>query len=115
MKNAVIDIDGVIAYTVTQRRAEIGVRLALGADQCDIKSLIVRQSMQPVAIGLGVGLAAGTVVGRLIASLLYEVHAVDPLTFAAVSMLLALVAGLACYMPARQATRIDPMMALHYE
>jgi putative ABC transport system permease protein len=112
---ALVGIYGVVAYTVTQRRAEIGVRLALGANQRDIKSLIVRQSMQPVAIGLGVGLAAGTVVGRLIASLLYEVRAVDPLTFAAASMLLALVASLACYIPARQAARIDPMMALHYE
>jgi putative ABC transport system permease protein len=112
---ASIGIYGVVAYTVTQRRAEIGVRLALGANQRDIKSLTLRQSMKPVAVGLGVGLIAATILGRLIASLLFEVRAVDPLTFAAAPILLSLVAALACYIPARQAARIDPMMALRYE
>lgn len=112
---ASIGIYGVVAYTVTQRRAEIGVRLALGANQRDIKSLTLRQSMKPVATGLGVGLATATILGRLIVSLLFEVRALDPLTFITAPILLLLVATLACYLPARQAARIDPIMALHYE
>jgi ABC-type antimicrobial peptide transport system permease subunit len=112
---ASIGIYGVVAYTVTQRRAEIGVRLALGANQRDIKSLTLRQSMKPVATGLGVGLATATILGRLIMSLLFEVRALDPLTFITAPILLLLVATLACYLPARQAARIDPIMALHYE
>jgi predicted permease len=112
---ASIGIYGVVAYTVTQRRAEIGVRLALGANQRDIKALTLRQSMKPVAMGLGVGLALAAILGRLIASLLFEVGALDPLTFAVAPMLLSLVAALACYLPARQAAQIDPLMALRYE
>jgi putative ABC transport system permease protein len=112
---ASIGIYGVVAYTVTQRRAEIGVRLALGANQRDIKALTLRQSMKPVAMGLGVGLALAAILGRLIASRLFEVGALDPLTFAVAPMLLSLVAALACYLPARQAARIDPLMALRYE
>ena len=111
---ASIGIYGVVAYTVTQRRAEIEVRLALGANQRDIV-LTLRQSMKPVATGPGVGLATATILGRLIVSLLFEVRALDPLTFITAPILLLLVATLACYLPARQAARIDPIMALHYE
>ena len=112
---ASIGIYGVVAYTVTQRRAEIGVRLALGANQRDIKSLTLRQNMKPVAVGLGLGLIAATILGRWLASLLFEVRALDPLTMVVAPMLLSSVAALACYLPARQAARIDPVMALHYE
>ena len=109
---AAIGIYGVVAYSVTQRRQEIGIRMALGAQKSDVLGLVVRQGMTLVVIGIGVGMAGAWGLTRLIANLLFGVNAADPVTFGAISLLLALVALLACYLPARRAARLDPMIAL---
>jgi predicted permease len=112
---AVTGLYGLIAYSVAQRTREIGIRMALGAPSSQVLRLTLRQGMWLVAIGGAVGVAAALALTRLMQSLLYEVSAADPLTFAAVALLLALAALLACYIPARRAARIDPMVALRYE
>jgi putative ABC transport system permease protein len=112
---ASIGIYGVMSYTVSQRTGEIGVRVALGAQSRDVLKLIVGQGMRAVGAGALVGLSAAAALTRLMGRMLYEVDALDPLTFAVVPSLLILVALLACWAPARRATKVDPLLALRCE
>ncbi len=112
---AAVGIYGVMAYSVSQRRHEIGIRLALGAQQINVIKLIVRQAMGMALVGVSLGLAAAFLLTRVMSSMLYGVSATDPITFVAVSLIMGGVALLACYVPARQATKVDPIIALRYE
>jgi putative ABC transport system permease protein len=112
---AAIGIYGVLSYSVAQRTHEMGVRAALGATYWDQLRLVLRGGMLVTAIGLGLGIAGALAATRLLASLLFNVMPYDVLTLAAVMAVLASVALAACYIPARRATRVDPMVALRYE
>jgi putative ABC transport system permease protein len=110
-----VGLYGVIAYSVAQNTQQIGIRVALGAQTTDVFRMIVGQGTRLTVVGVLIGLAAAYGLTRLMSSLLYGVAATDPWTFAGVAALLMLVAMLACYLPARRATRIDPVVALRYE
>jgi predicted permease len=112
---AMIGIYGVISYAVTQRTREIGVRMALGARPRDVVRLVLGEGMILAAIGIGLGLAGAFALAKIMESVLYEIKPRDPATFVAVSLAVAVAAAAACYIPARRAMRVDPMVALKYE
>jgi putative ABC transport system permease protein len=112
---ASLGIYGVISYSVGQRQRELGLRAALGAQFSDLRRMVLRQGMTPALAGLVTGIAASILVGRLIESLLFGVSPWDPRTLSVVTLVVVVVAAAACYLPARRATKVDPMVALRYE
>jgi putative ABC transport system permease protein len=112
---ASLGIFGVMSFSVSQRTNEIGVRMALGAQREDILRLIFSQSARLVGVGLIVGVAGALAGSRLLRSLLFDVSPNDPVTFAIIALVLAAVAALASYLPARRATKVDPLVALRHE
>ena len=112
---ASVGLFALIAYSVNERTREIGIRIALGATQNGVAGLVIRRGMRLALIGIGIGLAAGAAVSRMLGGLLIEFSPWDPVTFLGVTALLIVVAALASYLPARRATRIDPITALRQE
>ena len=112
---AMIGIYGVLAYAVAQETHDIGVRMALGAGRGEVLQMVLRNALRLVLPGMAVGLVGALVLTRFLSSLLFGIRPNDPATFAAVSVLLAAVALLASYVPARRATKVDPIVALRYE
>jgi putative ABC transport system permease protein len=112
---ASIGIYGVISYSTAQRTHEMGIRVALGAQPCDVMWLVVGQGTRLTLIGIALGIAGALVLTRFLQSMLFEVKPTDLVTFVGVTILLVLVSLAACYIPARRAMRVDPMVALRYE
>jgi putative ABC transport system permease protein len=112
---ASVGIYGVISYLVVRRTQEIGIRMALGANRADVLHLVMRDGIRMAGIGIGIGIVCALVLTRLMTKMLYGIKATDPLTFLVIPGLLLVTAVAACYIPARRATRVDPMVALHFE
>jgi predicted permease len=112
---SIIGVYGVISYVTSQRTHEVGIRMAIGAQRSDVLRLVLRQGLTLVAIGLAIGLAFSFAATRFLSSLLFQISSVDPTTFGGVSLLLISVAAFACYLPARRATQVDPLIALRHE
>jgi putative ABC transport system permease protein len=112
---AAVGMYAVMAYAMGQRTREIGVRMALGARRVDVVLMMLRKALLPVGLGLVAGLAAALAMSRTLAGLLYGISSTDPATYSCVSLFLLAVAALATYVPARRATRIDPLVALRCE
>ena len=110
-----VGVYGMISYSVAQRTREFGVRMALGAQEANVLRLVLNRGLKLTAVGLVLGLPIALALARVLSGQLYEIGTADPLTFSGVSALLAAVALLACYIPARRATKVDPAVALRYE
>jgi putative ABC transport system permease protein len=112
---AIVGLYGLISFSTAQRTKEIGVRMALGAQQSDVLKLVMQEGISLALIGVSVGLLVVAATSRLMKSLLFGISSTDPLTFSSVAILLTLVALLACYLPARRAMKVDPLVALRHE
>jgi putative ABC transport system permease protein len=112
---AAVGLYGVMSFSVARRTREIGVRMALGAQQRSVLGLVLKEGMMLVFVGVVLGVLAAAAATRILESYLYDVSTLDAATFAAIPVALALVALVACYLPARRATKVDPMVALRYE
>jgi len=112
---AVIGLYGVMSYMVARRTNEIGIRMALGADAADVLKLVLKNGVALTLIGVALGVSGAFALTRVIAALLFGVEPTDPVTFVAVSATMVMVALIACYIPARRATKVDPLVALRYE
>jgi putative ABC transport system permease protein len=112
---AALGIYGMVSYSVARRRQELGIRMALGAKGSQVRNLVLLQGMSPVVVGWAAGVLTALVAGGVLRSLLFGVTAQDPLTLASVTLVVLVTATLACYIPARRATEVDPMVALRYE
>ena len=112
---AAVGAYGVVSYAVSLRTREVGIRMALGAQSAELLAMVMRQGLWLAAAGLGVGYAASLALTRFLSSLLFEVHPMDPAAFLGVAALLAAVVLAATWLPARRATRVDPLVALRHE